>query len=279
MSGSERVLVLGASGMLGSTLTRLLPKYGHETWGTVRGAGGSKQMGGVDALNLQSVAAAIQEIRPSVVVNCIGVIRQREDGQDPETCIALNALFPHQLAKLAARVIHVSTDCVFSGQKGSAYLESDFVDANDVYGRSKLLGELHAPHTLTLRTSIIGHEIRAKLSLLEWFLAQSGSVRGYTKAIYSGLTTVELARVIGEFVLPRPSLQGLYQVSSAPISKFDLLNTVKRVYAHTIEVLPNDAVVENKSLDSQRFRAATGWTSPSWLAMIEQMHQENLSAQ
>lgn len=274
----DRVLVVGASGMLGSTLIRHLPKYGWETWGTVRGQGHGKLIGGVDAYQLASVKAAIQEVRPVAVVNCVGVIRQRPEGQEPLPCISLNALFPHQLSEIAAevgaRVVHVSTDCVFSGKKQGLYNETDFADASDIYGRTKFLGELHSGDTITLRTSIIGHEFRAKLSLVEWFLSQSGKVRGYTKAIYSGMPTVELARVIGEFVLTRKDLKGLYQVSADPISKFELLKILATVYGKQVELEPFAGIEENKALDSSRFRQATSWSPPSWDRMIAQMFSD-----
>lgn len=169
----KKILVLGASGMLGSMLWRKLPQYGFDVVGTVRGESTNRILGGVDASDLSTISSAIREVRPDVVVNCVGIIRQRPDGQDPLACISLNALFPHQLATLTkaanARLIHVSTDCVFSGKATKPYTESDFADASDIYGRTKFLGEVQGPGCVTLRTSIIGHERRGGLSLLEWF--------------------------------------------------------------------------------------------------------------
>jgi len=274
----KKVLVLGATGMLGSTLWRRLPKFGYEVWGTVRGAGSERLVGDVDATNLLSIERAINEIRPEVVINCVGVIRQRQDGQDPVACISLNALFPHQLAALTkragTRLIHVSTDCVFSGKTEKPYLESDFADAKDIYGRTKYLGEVSDPGCITLRTSIIGHEQRGKLSLLEWFLSQTGPVKGYTEAIYSGLPTTELMRVIGEFVIPNERLTGLYQVSSDPISKYDLLLKINAIYHKGLSISSDNKVRENKSLDSTRFRKETGWFPPTWDQMIRDMHAD-----
>jgi dTDP-4-dehydrorhamnose reductase len=167
--------------------------------------------------------------------------------------------------------VHISTDCVFSGAKGM-YVESDFPDADDLYGRSKYLGEVDYPHAVTLRTSIIGHELDGARSLLCWFLAQGGSVRGFTKAVFSGLPTVELARVVRDFVLPHPELHGLYHVSAAPINKYDLLKLVAQAYGKSIEITPHDQLVIDRSLDSTRFKAATGYAPPSWPELVRTMH-------
>ncbi|NTU50097.1 MAG: SDR family oxidoreductase, partial [Desulfobulbaceae bacterium] len=180
-------------------------------------------------------------------------------------------IFPHRLSKLCAlvgaRLIHISTDCVFSGKKGM-YSEEDFPDANDLYGRTKLLGEVDYPNALTLRTSMIGHEITGSKSLISWFLAQKGPVKGYRRAVFSGLPTVEIARVILDFVLPNAELHGVYHLSAAPIDKYDLLSRVAMVYGKSIEIVPDDSVQINRSLDSSRFRAVTGFNPKSWDEMI-----------
>jgi dTDP-4-dehydrorhamnose reductase len=183
-------------------------------------------------------------------------------------------MLPHRLARLCdlagARLVHVSTDCVFSGTKGM-YTESDFPDANDLYGRSKYLGEVDYPNAITLRTSIIGHELEGARSLLCWFLAQSNSVRGFTKAVFSGVPTVEMARIIRDFVLPRPELHGLYHVSVAPISKYELLKLVAQTYGTLTAIEPSDQVVIDRSLDSTRFRASTGYRPPAWPELVRTM--------
>jgi dTDP-4-dehydrorhamnose reductase len=183
-------------------------------------------------------------------------------------------MLPHRLARVCglvgARLVHVSTDCVFSGAKGG-YIEADFADADDLYGRSKYLGEVDYPHAVTLRTSIIGHELDGARSLLCWFLAQGSSVRGFTRAVFSGLPTVELARVIRDYVLPAPALRGLYHVSSAPINKYELLGLIAKTYGKSIDITPQDEPVIDRSLDSTRFRAATGYSPPPWPDLIEQM--------
>ena|SRR5450759_1352397 len=231
---------------------------------------------GVEASDLDSVRRAISEARPDTVVNCIGVIKQDPAVDDTVNTISVNSLFPHLLARECARqdarLIQISTDCVFSGRRGN-YAESDLPDPSDLYGRSKLLGEVTvAPH-LTLRTSIIGHELGTTRSLLDWFLSQSGVVKGFAKAIYSGLTTVELARVLATVVFPRSEISGLYQVASTPISKFDLLTLVADEYGWEGKLVRDGAVVIDRSLVAERFFALTNYHAPLWPEMIAEMHR------
>lgn len=230
---------------------------------------------GVDVENPDQLAALLERVRPQLVVNCVGLVKQLAQADDPLAALPVNALLPHRLARLSAlcgaRLVHISTDCVFSGSRGS-YVESDQPDAVDLYGRSKLLGEVDAAHAVTLRTSIIGHELASAHGLVEWFLSQQGRVRGYRKAIFSGLPTVELARVIRDHVIPRPALRGLYHVSAAPIAKFDLLHLVAARYGKTIDIEPDDRVAIDRSLDSSRFRTETGYAPPAWPELVQAMH-------
>lgn len=283
-----RVLVLGARGMLGHTLLRRLRARNVDAWGTVRsdarvfpGASAASIRPGVDARRIDSVRAALQAISPGVVINCIGIIKQLPEAKDPVHAIEINALFPHLLARACqdagARLVHVSTDCVFSGRTG-AYRESDPADPEDLYGRSKLLGELDESEGLTLRTSIIGHELGTRHGLVEWLLGEKGSVQGFTRAIYSGLPTVELSDVIAERVLPRPELRGLYHVGSDPISKYDLLVLVARQYGRDVRIDPSDRVACDRSFDSSRFRSATGYAPPPWPELVARMHADRQHA-
>lgn len=269
--------------MLGHQVARRFQTTG-ETWATVRKSDdvafaadhlpGVHIYPGVDAQNFDSIRAAIQEIQPTVVVNCIGIIKQDALAYDPTVSIEVNALLPHRIATLCeeigARLIHISTDCVFSGTKGG-YTEIDFADANDLYGRSKFLGEVHRPTALTLRTSIIGPELRSSRSLLDWFLSQTGAVNGYTRAIFSGLTTLELSRVIVRCADDWAHLGGLYQVSANPINKYNLLSLVKIHYGLDTEIQAKDEPVIDRSLDSTRFREATGYQPPSWDEMVSEV--------
>lgn len=278
-----RVLVLGASGMLGHVSLRLFAgSPGFEAIGAVRSksamAGiasyGARIVAGFDATDEASLAVLIGAERPDVVINCVGLVKQLADAGDVLAAVPINTLLPHRLigltAAIGARLVHVSTDCVFSGDKGG-YRETDRPDAADVYGLSKLLGEVDAPNAVTLRTSIIGPELASAHGLVGWFLAQSGSVKGFTRAIFSGLPTVELARVIRDHVLPHPELRGVHHVSAAPIAKFDLLKLVAETYGKPIAIAPSDALVIDRSLDSARFRAATGYVPPAWPDLVRAM--------
>lgn len=287
----SKVLVLGASGMLGSTTLRsLVNDGGHEVVGSIRSAASmplfperlqKHLMVAGDVENGDALSQLFQRVRPEIVINCIGLVKQLAQAGDPLSAIPINALLPHRVARLcdlvAARMVHVSTDCVFSGSKG-AYLESDVPDANDLYGRSKLLGEMNYSHTITLRTSIIGHELSGANGLMGWFLRQQGTCPGYTKAIFSGLPTVELARVISGLVLPRPDLHGLYHVGSSPISKYDLLQVVAKSYRKEIKIVPDSTVVIDRSLNVQKFHGATGYQAPSWPDLVSMMHNDEVAS-
>jgi dTDP-4-dehydrorhamnose reductase len=281
-----RVLVLGATGMLGHALLRFFAASpGFEVWGSARGAAlgrlpaalQPRVIGGIDVESTDALAGLLARLRPQVVLNAVGLVKQLAEADDPLAALPINALLPHRLARLCAlagaRLVHVSTDCVFAGTRGG-YVEADPPDAQDLYGRSKLLGEVtDAPHAITLRTSIIGHELASAHGLVGWFLAQRGIVRGYARAVFSGLPTVELARVVRDEVLPRPELSGLYHVSAAPIDKLTLLRRVAERYGHAVEIQPDERVAIDRSLDSSRFRAATGWIPPDWPELVRRMHE------
>ena len=281
-----RVLVLGASGMLGNAMLRLFEQsQGYVVTGSARSAGVLRYLPsklrdnvicGVDVENMDSLLGIFARTRPDVVINCVGLIKQLAEADDPLAAIPINALLPHRLARLCdaagARLIHMSTDCVFSGAKGM-YSEEDAADAKDLYGRSKLLGEVDYPHAVTLRTSIIGHELNSTRSLIGWFLAQQGEVQGFTRAVFSGLPTFELARVMRDFVIPNPALRGTYHVSASPINKYELLQLVAKAYGKTIAIRPVDKVVIDRSLDSSRFRAITGYLPPVWADLVRGMRE------
>jgi dTDP-4-dehydrorhamnose reductase len=283
-----RVLVLGATGMLGSAVFKVLSSDpALSVSGTVRNAKAIEGFDaslrgslivGVDVLDQDSLITAFAQSKPDVVVNCVGLIKQLSSAKDPLSTLPINAMLPHRLAKLCAvtgcRLIHISTDCVFSGRKGM-YEEQDVSDAEDLYGKSKFIGEIiDQPHAITLRTSIIGHELNSQASLVDWFLSQSGTVKGYSKAIFSGLPTVELARVIRDFVIPQAELHGLYHVSADPIDKLELLRHVARIYQKDITIVPDDQLKIDRSLDSSRFRSATGYEPPQWPELIEAMRAQ-----
>lgn len=281
-----RILVLGVSGMLGNAVLRLFvqsPEF--ETFGSVRSLSAvhllpkklhKNIITGVDVENIDSLTRLFAHVQPELVINCIGLVKQLIEVDDPLVSLPINAMLPHRLARLCevagARLVHMSTDCVFSGGKGM-YTELDPSDAEDLYGRSKYLGEVDYPNAITLRTSIIGHELGSARSLVGWFLAQNGSVKGFKRAIFSGLPTMEIARIIRDYVIPNSELHGVYHVSAEPISKYDLLQIVAQVYGKNIEITPEEKFVINRSLDSTRFRSVTGYHPPEWPDLIMLMYK------
>jgi len=282
-----RVLVLGAGGMLGNAVFRLFKAdERYRTIGTLRTNAKERYftsrererlIADIDAASDDSFAALFERALPDVVVNCIGIIKQQRAANDPLVALSINSLLPHRLANLcarhSARLIHLSTDCVFSGRKGG-YREGDFADADDLYGRSKYLGETDYPHALTLRTSIIGHELGSAYSLVDWFLSQKGSVKGFRRAIFSGLPAIEIARVIRDHVLDAPELHGVYHLSAEPIDKHALLALIGEIYGKDIEIVPDDEVRIDRSLNSERFREETGYAPPPWPKLIKAMNED-----
>lgn len=280
-----KVLVIGASGMIGSTVLRVLSeKKQWQVTGTVRN-GDTKRffpchiaeriVEGVDVEYSDALVKVLDARRPDVVINCAGLTKHKPQALNPLVSIPINTLMPHRLAGLCklsgARLIHVSTDCVFSGEKGN-YTEEDFADASDVYGKSKVLGEVTYPHTVTLRTSTIGHEFETKYGLLEWFLSQEGHCKGYKRAVFSGLPTVVFAQVIRDVIIPHSNLFGLYHVGAQAINKYDLLQLIAKVYGKQIEIIEDTDLGIDRSLIANRFHAATGYVAPQWKAMIKTMH-------
>lgn len=280
-----KVLVIGGSGMIGSTVLRVLSEKDEwEVFGTIREDGlkrffptsiASRLISGIDVENTDTLVKVLDKIRPNVLVNCVGLTKHKPEAEDPLVSISINTLMPHRLAALsrlvAARLIHISTDCVFSGGKGG-YIEDDLADAQDVYGKSKALGELHYPHAITLRTSTIGHELQSKYGLLDWFLSQQGRCNGYRRAIFSGLPTVVFAQVVRDVVIPDTELSGLYHVGAKPINKFELLKLIADAYGMTIDIVPDDQLVIDRSLNAKRFEIATGYVAPEWPELIKLMH-------
>lgn len=279
-----KVLVLGASGMLGNAVFRVLSERDDwQVYGSIRSENSKcfftpdlaeRLVTGVDVEQQDSLVKTFSDIRPNVVINCIGLVKQLDHADDPLQVIPINTLLPHRLANLCtlagARLVHMSTDCVFSGTKGQ-YSEADISDATDLYGKSKYLGEVDYPNAITLRTSIIGHELSGAHGLIDWFLSQQGTCKGYTRAIFSGVPTVILAKIIRDIVIPHTELHGVYQVAAHPISKHALLDLVARIYDKKIDIVPDDRLVIDRSLDTSRFKAATGYVAPEWQEMIELM--------
>ncbi len=285
-----RVLILGATGMLGYQLFKTCIDREIEVHGVVRNSKllyarlGDDIDDKISLINdvkdISSIEAVIKSFCPDHVINCIGIIKQSSLAENYYESVSVNSLLPHQLEQLGCiynyRLIHISTDCVFDGRKGM-YKEADLSDAYDLYGKSKYLGEVNYGCGITIRTSIIGHEIaEVKHGLIDWFLTQTGVVKGYTEAIFSGLTTLELSKVLLDVVIPSNIKSGLFNVAATPISKLRLLQIIAEVYGKSIKIIESDEVVIDRSLDGSMFTEFTGYTAPAWPRMIQEMYQNYL---
>ena len=278
-----RVLILGGDGMLGHQLFKFLSSR-HDVRVTLRQRlsaykdfnlfSAENAYEGVEVGSMDRLIDVLGEFRPEAAVNAVGIVKQRSTAKESIPSLEINSLFPQRLAGLCKaagiRMVHMSTDCVFSGRKGG-YRETDLSDAEDVYGRTKYLGEVSDSHCITLRTSIIGKELSRKQGLLEWFLSQRGSVQGYTNAVFSGFTTLELSRIIEKILTKHPDKGGLYHVSSEPISKFDLLTLINREMGLGIDIIPTEEPRLDRSLDSTRFRREFNYVPPTWASMVEEL--------
>ncbi len=282
-----KVLVIGGGGMLGHKLIQVFSRE-FDVFTTLRDNlavyarfgifDASKTFEKVEIENIAGIDAIFEKVRPDVAVNAVGLIKQLPNSKNVVETLNVNSIFPHRLVEVAAkystRLICISTDCVFSGEKGN-YTEEDVPDALDLYGMSKNLGEVKSDGCLTIRTSIIGRELLTQHSLVEWFLGQAGdSVNGYTEAIFSGFSTLKLAEILVKVIRDHPALAGVYHVSSDPITKFDLLRLIRSAYNLEVEVEPSDKVKIDRSLDSQRFREATGISPAGLPEMVEQMAKD-----
>lgn len=283
---TPRILVVGASGMLGHEAIRVLaPDF--EVWGACRTPGALPGLGvpaqrilaGLDATKPSEADRLVSDVRPDVVINAVGIVKQRADSKDAIASIQVNSLWPHLLADACtrhdARLVHVSTDCVFSGSKGN-YTETDTPDAFDLYGRSKLLGEVtERADAVTLRTSIIGWQLGEPTGLVGWFAAhRTEQLKGFAKAVFSGLTTKALTELIRDVVLPDAGMSGLWHVSAQPIDKHSLLTKLAEHLGWTVDLTPSNELVIDRSLDSTRFRQHAAWTPPSWDKMLAALAAE-----
>lgn len=281
-----KVLVLGGDGMLGHHLLKSLSSM-HEVKVTLRQDHSaylifelfseSNSFFGIDVRSLEGLTEVCAEFKPQAVINAVGIVKQRSTAKESIPSLEINSLLPHRLAVLCraigARLIHLSTDCVYSGSKGN-YRDDDPSDAEDLYGKTKYLGELYESHCLTLRTSIIGRELSRRKSLFEWFMAQEGKVKGFRNAIYNGFTTIEMARIIDMMLVQHPEACGVWQVSSEPIDKCTLLELIKAKTGKQIEIVPDESFVCDRTLDSTRFRTTFAYAPPTWETMISELAKE-----
>lgn len=282
-----KILVLGANGLIGSNIYRVLSEgTENDVEGTVRHESALNNVPrvmrknivvNVELLDDSLIADLLSNSRPNVVINCAGLTKHDPNSASPLMALPINSLFPHKLAKfcasIGARLIHISTDCVFSGDKGN-YSENDHPDALDLYGISKSIGEVDYPNALTIRTSTIGHEKGSIDGLLEWFLFQGDSCSGYRKAIFSGLPTITLAKIIRDYILSNESMTGLYHLAASPIDKYSLLKLIAKVYAKDIDVISDDSIIIDRSLDAKKFSIETGYKAPSWDLLLREMYDD-----
>ena len=283
----KTLLVLGATGMLGNIVYRYLSsKQSYIVYGSIRSATSkilfkkNLRKNLISNINVNSdkkISNLFSLVNPDIVINCIGVIKQLDQSSNVLDVVPINSLLPHRLAMLckkkSIKLIHFSTDCVFSGEKGN-YIESDNPDAKDLYGRSKLIGEIDYPNCLTLRTSIIGPELISSRSLLCWFLKQRGTIKGYVKAIFSGLPTVEIARIMSEYII-ESNLSVIYHLSGNSIDKYSLLNLIAKIYNHKIKIVPDTKIVIDRSLNCEKFKNITGYEPKSWDYLVKSMREFN----
>jgi dTDP-4-dehydrorhamnose reductase len=281
-----KLIVLGSTGLLGNTLLKYFSTQSNiKCYGIIRKNSDIDKLKSIknvklykiDYKNQNDIIKVFNKIKPNLIINCIGVVKQLTHKNQLSEIIRINSFLPHYLTELAnvkskTRFIQFSTDCVFSGIKGK-YKETDFPSAQDIYGRSKLLGELTYPNTLTLRTSIIGHELQTKYSLLSWFLDQKKPIKGYKNAIFSGLTALEIAKFLDKFIIPNKKLSGMYHLSGNTINKYDLLNLIKSVYKKDIKIIIDKKVKINRSLNSNLIQKHTGYKPRNWTKLIQEMFE------
>ena len=276
--------------MLGHQMWRRVNEWAkgssHQVFGTVRKSKDHYQalglpntqnlFDGVDVGEFKKLDALLNQIKPSIVINCAGITLRKKDLSDIEKCYQLNGMLPQFVGQWCnthdAKLFHFSTDCVYDGKKGSSYLESDMPSAFDHYGQSKYLGEASTGNSLTMRLSIVGRELENKTELVEWILSQKDKhAKGYNAVKYSGLTTAYVAREVIRVIEKYPEISGLYHVSSEPISKYEIMEKINAKFDLNIKIEKNNEIVSNKALDCSRYEKATGFQKPSWDQMIDDL--------
>ena len=278
----KTVLILGASGMLGHMLVRVFSPH-HRVIGTTSSQYKAKSplaklldrdswIGGIDVRSLNRVDELVREIQPNVVINCVGLIKQKMESSNITDAIIINSLFPHHLASLCesqkCRLIHFSTDCVFDGAPGIKKV-SDTPNATDLYGTTKRLGEVDYGDSITIRSSIVGAQIVGNESLFQWAISQKGkSIKGFTGALYSGLTTMTMSKVILEIVDNFPQLSGIQQIASEAITKHDLLRKLNAALGLNLDICADNTIIYDRTLDGSEFVEQTGVRIPTWDEMI-----------
>lgn len=284
-----RILILGGNGMIGHKMYQIISKKYDDTWVTLRNGLNTYKYGfiynrnrvidNIDLSNFVRIEVELNHLMPDVIINASGITIRRGVNAILSNSIITNSALPHFLnewvVKHNKRLIHFSTDCVFSGRKGD-YFENDFKDAYDNYGLTKSLGEVNnSANAITLRGSMIGRELENKTELLEWFLLQSfNTITGYSKVIYSGITTIQMAKIVQTLIESFPYLSGVFNVSSVPISKFMLLTLFENEFKIGSEIISDDSIVSNKNLISNKLYSILNIPIPNWDDMINQLGED-----
>jgi dTDP-4-dehydrorhamnose reductase len=286
-----RVIILGVSGMIGHRLFMDMSQK-FETFGTLKNDKNfyknnslfekKNVVENINVLNYEVLTGALAAIDPDVIINCVGITKRKKEIENTRRTLYINALFPHKLAEWSKvnkkRIIHISTDCVFDGKIGN-YSEESLTTAEDLYGRTKALGEINYNHTLTLRSSFIGRELFSKTELLEWFLSQNGlTIKGFTKALYTGVSTIFLSQIVADIIESHPNLSGLKQLSiEKPISKYELLCLAREAFKCNIEIIPDDTFEIKPTLKGERLRDELGYVVPTWENMMYDLANDSFN--
>jgi dTDP-4-dehydrorhamnose reductase len=281
---SKKVLVLGAGGMLGHMMVRVLSN-GHDVAGTTRGSQDAanplarflraeKWIPQVDVRDDETLSGILRDVCPDVVINCIGLVKQKMDNSTYIDSIEINSLLPHRLASMCSsngsKLIQMSTDCVFTCDPGVKTMHMT-PNATDLYGRTKLLGEVDYEGSLTIRSSIVGKQLIGSEGLFEWVIAQNnGVINGYRNALYTGVTTMAMAKIVDHLISTQSDLTGIWQIASRPISKYDLVDQLINVLGLNIELREDVSFICDRRLDGSSFTAATGIEIPTWSKMLSE---------
>jgi len=286
-----RILILGGNGMIGHKMYHIISKIHNDTWVTLRKSLRSysyseiynpeKVIDNVDLINFQIISNQLNKINPDIIINACGITIRRGIDILKSNSIILNSALPHFLNEWVTsnnkRLIHFSTDCVFTGAKGD-YLDNDNKDALDLYGSTKSMGEVFdSKYAITLRGSMIGSELENKTELFEWFLKQNNkTIKGFNKVIYSGITTTKMAEIVLILINQYPNLNGIYNISSKPISKFELLKLWNDYFDINANIEIDNSYTSNKNLISNNFYKTISMKQPDWIELSSQLKIDNL---
>ena len=286
-----KILILGGNGMIGHKMYQTISKIHKDTWVTLRKSLTSysyseiynpeKVIDNIDLINFQTISNQLNKINPDIVVNACGITIRRGIETLKSNSIILNSALPHFLNEWVTsnnkRLIHFSTDCVFTGAKGD-YIDNDNKDAYDLYGSTKSMGEvIDSKFAITLRGSMIGSELENKTELFEWFLKQkSKTIKGFNKVIYSGITTTKMAEIVLKLIDQFPNLSGVYNISSKPISKFELLKLWNNLFDINANIEIDNSYTSNKNLISDNFYRTISMEQPDWVELSSQLNIDNM---